>query len=70
MWAQIATIYAIGACVMGTMVSAMDTVNFRVRGRPVPCARLVAGIFAGIIWPAVIYQMIMPRRDKSMKGEG
>lgn len=63
-WTQIAIFYVIGAVIIGGFVSAMDKVNFSFRGRPLPYARVVAGIVSGAIWPAVVWQIIMPRHPQ------
>lgn len=61
-WMQIAIYYGVGAVIVGGFVSAMDEVNFSFRDRPFPYPRVAAGIVSGVIWPAVIWKMVMPRR--------
>lgn len=62
-WTEVAIFYAVAGFVIGGMVSAMDNVNANFRGHPIPFPRVFAGVVAGIIWPAIIWQMVAPRRN-------
>lgn len=55
---HILTFYAVGAFLMGGVVASMDSVNFHVRGRPMPCPRLWAGVVSAIFWPLVLFKIV------------
>jgi hypothetical protein len=59
---RIAIFYGIAGGVIGLFVSAMDDVSGTFRGRPIRHARIWGGLFAALIWPAVVWQIVMPRR--------
>ena len=59
---QFLIFYGIAGFVIGGFVSAMDTVNFSVRGKPFRYPRLAAFLVCGLIWPVIVLQMISWRK--------
>ena len=61
-WTKTICFYAVAGCIIGLFVSGMDKVNAEFRGRPLPYPRLISGVTAGLLWPAIVVQMVWPRR--------
>ncbi len=54
--------YAVGSVIVGLFVSSMDKVSITLpSGRSTPFPRLVAGIFAGAIWPWTLWKLVVGR---------
>jgi hypothetical protein len=64
---QILIVYLIGAFLTGGIVASMEKVSFNVRGKPARFPRLLAGSVAAMIWPAVIWQLLVPRNRQTEK---
>ncbi len=56
---NIGIVYLLAGIMTGIFVASSKEVRVAFNGNQVPAARLVGGIMAGVLWPAVWFQYIL-----------